>query len=234
MPGFVQVSTRLPAPETNFQNGQPISTDSLPEALTKDSSTILSPFAECVMLATLHSRCMTLRRASSKERCKEPREFWGRYEWLASTIEKRIKVLRQTPAITTIERDPILFFTHMLAYSAIICLGGTVQRMPWQAAEHQLMAPAYEQRISWATAEIVRLVKGLPSLGYFKAHPFLPILLSSAITFLLTQCPIKYDRADVEVLLGLLKDLRDVNSLALKICSAYDEAHSSSLLQRSS
>lgn len=193
---------------------------------------MLSPFAECVVLATLHSRCMAHRRASSKERGKEPRGFWGRYEWLASAIERRIKLLVQTPATTTIERDPMLFFTHMLAYSAIICLGGTVQRMPWQAAEHQLMAPAYEQRISWAATEIVRLVKGLPSLGYFKAHPFLPNLLSSAITFLLTQCPIEYDQAGVDVLLCLLKNLRDVNSLALKICSTYDGAHSSLLLQR--
>lgn len=104
---------------------------------------------------------------------------------------------------------------------AIACIG--------QAAEHQLMAPAYEQRISWATAEIARLIKGLPSLSYFKAHPCLPNLLSSAITFLLIQCPIEYDQAGVEVLLCLLKNL---NSLALKICSIYDGAHSSLLLQR--
>ncbi len=138
----------------------------------------------------------------------------------------------QTPATTTIERDPMLFFTHMLAYSAIVCLDGTVQRRPWQAAEHQLMAPAYEERISWATAEIVRLNKRLPSLSYFKAHPFLPNLLSSAVTFFLPQCPIEYDQADVEVLLCLLKNLRDVNSLALKICSTYDGPRSSLLLQR--
>ncbi|MCJ1472282.1 hypothetical protein MMC13_000929 [Lambiella insularis] len=225
------VSTRLAAPEANFQSSQPIPTDSLPEVLTKDTSTILSPFAECVVLATVHSRCMAHRRASSTERDKEPRGFWGRHEWLASAIERRIKLLVQTPAITTIERDPMLFFTHTLAYSAIICLGGTVQRMPWQAAEQQLMAPAYEQRISSAIAEIVRLVKGLPSLSYFKAHPSLPNLLSSAISFLLTQCPTQYDQADIEVLLCLLKDLRDVNSLALKICSTYDGAHSSVLLR---
>lgn len=94
------------------------------------------------------------------------------------------------------------------------------------------MAPAYEERISWATAEIVRLNKRLPSLSYFKAHPFLPNLLSSAVTFFLPQCPIEYDQADVEVLLCLLKNLRDVNSLALKICSTYDGPRSSLLLQR--
>ena len=192
---------------------------------------MLSPFAECVVLATLHGRCMAHRRASSKERGKEQCGFWGRYEWLASAIERRIKLLVQTPATTTLDRDPMMFFTHMLAYSAIICLGGTVQRMPLQAAEHQLMATAYEQRISWATAEIVRLVKGLPSLSYFKAHPFLPNLLSSAITFLLTKCSIEYDQTGVEVLLCLLKNLRDVNNLAFKICSTYDGAHTSLLLQ---
>lgn len=191
---------------------------------------MLSPFTECVVLATLHTRCMTHRRASSKERGKEPRGFWARYEWLASAIERRIKVLEQTPSPTTIERDPMLFFTHMLAYSATIRLGETAQKMPWQAVEHHVVAPAYEQRISWATAQIVHLVKGLPPLSYFKAHPFLPNLLSSAISFLSTQSSVDYDQSGFGVLLCLLRSLRDVNSLALQICSTYDGAHCPLLL----
>ena len=73
-----------------------------------------------------------------------------------------------------------------------------------------LMAPAYEQG---------------------KVDAFLPSLLSSAITFLLTQSPIEYDRAGVKALIRLLKNLRDVNSLTLKIGSTYDGADSALLLQ---
>ncbi|KAI0124994.1 hypothetical protein BJ170DRAFT_484362 [Xylariales sp. AK1849] len=225
------VSTRLPAPEANFQNSQPVSTDSLPEAMSKDASMMLSPFAECVVLVTLHSRCMVHRRASSKESGKEPRGFWCRHEWLASAVDKRIELLAQTPPTTIIERDAMLFFTHMLAYSAIICLGGTVQRMPWQAAEHQLMGPAYEQCVSRATAEIVRLAKTLPSLSCFKVHPFLPNLLASAVTFLFTQSPTDDSQTGAGILLRLLRDLRDVNSLALKIYSTYDGVRHPSLLE---
>lgn len=119
----------------------------------------------------------------------------------------------------------MLFFTHIMAYSTIVCLGRTVPRITWQEAEHQLMVPGYEQRINWALAEIVRLVKGLPSLCYIKAHPFLPNLLSSAITFLSIHK--EYDQAGVEVLLCLLKNTRDVNSLALQIYSTYEGTQSS-------
>jgi hypothetical protein len=113
----------------------------------------------------------------------------------------------------------MLFFTRILAYSVLICLGGMTEW--WQAAEHQLTAAAYENRISWATAENVRLVRGLPSFSYFKAHPFLPNPTSSAVTFLCTQSPMEYDQSACEVLLNLLENLRNVNSLALKSCAKF-------------
>lgn len=53
---------------------------------------MLPSFVECVGLATLYSRCMAHRRASSTERSKEPRGFRGRYEWLACAIERRMKL----------------------------------------------------------------------------------------------------------------------------------------------
>ncbi|KAI1087098.1 hypothetical protein F5B19DRAFT_486976 [Rostrohypoxylon terebratum] len=222
------VATRLPAPEANFQNSHPVNTDSLSEALTKDGSTTHSPFAECGVLVTLHSRCMAHRRASSRESGKDPGGFWDRHSLLAEAVERRIELLAQTPMTPTIERDSMVFFTHMLAHSAVICLGITVQRMAWQATEHQRMATAYEQRASRAASEMVRLVKGQPSLSCFKAHPFLPNLLASAITFLNTQDSAD-DQADAQLLLRLLRDLRDVNSLAYDTCLTYDKPRLSSL-----
>ncbi|KAG6361749.1 hypothetical protein INS49_009977 [Diaporthe citri] len=221
------VSTRLPAPEVNFQNSQPISTDFLSEALTKGVSTTLSPFAECVVLVTLHGRCMAHRRASCKESGKEPRGVWARHERLASAVERRVATLAQIPAAPTVERDPMLFFTRMLAHSAIVYLGTTLLQMPWQAAEHQHstrgVVLVYEQHASRAALEMARLVKASPSLSRFKAHPFLPNLLGSALAYLNTQTVVSDGQPGAEVLLQLLRDLRDVNSLAFDICSTLDE-----------
>ncbi|KAF7532585.1 hypothetical protein G7054_g7813 [Neopestalotiopsis clavispora] len=222
------VNTHLPAPEANFHNGQPIVTESLADALNSNEALGTSPFAECIVLATLLSRCTAHHRASLKESQTEPRRFWARHEWLSSAVEKRIELRAQssaTTAITTVERDPMLFFTHMLAHSAIITLGATVRGMSRQrAGEQSLMIPVHEQRANWATTYIVQLVKAFPSLSCFKAHPFLPIPLVSAIGALLEQNPKEGNTADVDTLQHLLTDLGHVNNLAQKIAETYTEA----------
>lgn len=110
-----------------------------------------------------------------------------RMAFLGRRAASEVARASETPATPTLERDHILFFTYMLGHSAVICLGGMVQRTLWQAVQHQLMASAYEQRASRAAAEMVRLVEELPSLNYHKVHPFLPNPLASAILFLNTQ-----------------------------------------------
>jgi hypothetical protein len=87
-----QVGTRLPAPEAHFQNSKAVRMVSLAEALATSESSgravpSLSPFAECAVLATLHSRCMAHRRGAARERdaigsgsSAEARGFWGRHE----------------------------------------------------------------------------------------------------------------------------------------------------------
>lgn len=163
---------------------------------------------------------MAHRRASSGKSGEELRGFWDRHEWLASAAEGHIKQLAQTPA--TVDRDPMLFFNHMLAHSAVICLGETIQRTPWQAAEYQLRDGTYEQRVSRVIYKMVLLVKMLPSFNCFKAHPFLPNLLAFALTSLLSGNPTNDSQAGVETMLRLLKSLREANRLASKIYSLYD------------
>jgi hypothetical protein len=186
--------------------------------MAQNGPNTLSPFAECIVLATLHGRCMTHRRASAKESGKDARGFWVRHESLASAVEKRVMILRQSQTLPAAERDPILLFAHMLAHSAIVHLSGTVQRMPWQTAEYQLMTNACEQRASRAAAEIVRLAKAVPSLNCFNAHHFLPNPLASATSFLITHANLNEGGEDsVEHLLRLLRKLSDGNRLAREL-----------------
>jgi hypothetical protein len=81
----------------------------------------------------------------------------------------------------------MLFFTHMLVHSAIIGLGAIAQATPSHAT-----SSVYEQRASQAAADMARLVYALPSISCFKAHPFLPNTLATAVLFLQAQpTPIK-------------------------------------------
>jgi hypothetical protein len=188
--------------------------------MTQSGPSTLSPFAECIVLATLHGCCIAHRRASTKEPGKDTRGFWTRHESLASAVEKRVILLRQNQTSPTVEHDPLLLFANMLAHSAVIYLSCTVHRTPWQTVEHQLMANAYEQRASRASFEIARLAKELPPLYCFKAHPFLPNPLAAATTFLITHANLKEGSKDgVEHLLRLLRNLSDINSLARELLS---------------
>ena len=111
----------------------------------------------------------------------------------------------------------MLLFAHMLAQSAILHLNCTVQRTPGQTVEHQLMTRAYEQRASQAASEMVRLAKAVPSFSCFKAHPFLPNPLAAATTFLIIHPNLNEGGEDsVEQILRLLRNLSDINKLALK------------------
>ncbi|KAI1171391.1 hypothetical protein F4777DRAFT_582961 [Nemania sp. FL0916] len=220
------LSTRLPAPEFNFQNAQRFSNVLLSEALSKEAllATSLSPFARCVLLVTLHGRCIAHRRTSWKESGRnESGGFWSRHEWLTSMIERQITALTETPSSLVAERNPMLVFTRLLARSAIIHLGDTVLWLPWQTTEqeHGAMSLVLEstQRASRAAIEMARIVKESLSLSYSKAHPFLPILLGSALAYMKTQSDC---RRSAEDLLRLLRGLRDMSELTLGVLSDFD------------
>jgi hypothetical protein len=118
------------------------------------------------------------------------------------------------------ERDPLLFFTHMLAHSAVICIGVIIQATPASLCHS---APAHEQRALRAAADMARLVQALPSLNCFKAHPFLPNPLATAVAFLQAQpAPTQDTHAACHTLLNVLRDMGHVNNLALDNCLAHE------------
>ncbi|KAK3681625.1 hypothetical protein B0T22DRAFT_433896 [Podospora appendiculata] len=251
------VRTRLPAPESNFQNNQPIRIPFLPDAISSPPTTTspshLSPFAECVVLAALYGRCMTHRRAfanslepATSDLPHQPPKlagveypFWMRQDWLASAIEKRVQILVVPGG--PVDSDPMLLFAHMLAHSAVVFLSNTItlpersttnpdRRWGQRTMEQQLVAAAYERRATVAAFEIVRLARAVPSLSCFKAHPFLPDPLTAAVNFLSSRSALPGPGGDgggggggavcvgssdgVEQMLGVLRDVQVINSLA--------------------
>lgn len=150
----------------------------------------ITPFAECILLATLYGRCMSHRRlsiaAALSNPGSEPHEFWARHESLAAAVEKRRLSIAhnfRSPSggdrnataalvpISNLDLDPMLTFTYILAESAVIYLSMATETSMWKTVEHQLMALTYEQRAFQATAELVRLAKVIPRLGRFKVKP---------------------------------------------------------------
>ncbi|ROW12029.1 hypothetical protein VPNG_05282 [Cytospora leucostoma] len=217
------IRTRLPAPEENFQKDQPIRMDFLPEAINKDgqSSALLSPFAECMVLATLHGRSITHKQLalSAIGSAKDTRDFWARHEWLAAEVEKHTQLLeswRQNSAGTStsdlVDGNPMLLFTNILAHDTIVYLSNVTETIAWDDVGHQLISASYKQRGIQAASEVVRL-----------AHPFLPGALSRAATCLMMQIrtgeistPGNEIDAGIEKLLDTLRRMMEINNMARK------------------
>lgn len=205
--------------------------------MAQTGQSTMSPFAECIIMATIHGRCMTHRRfyansnstASGSEFASgaATRDFCIRQNWLSNAVDRRVQMLLQVSS-PAVDSDPMLLFTQTLGYRATMHLSGTVQQVSWRAlasspVDQQLLSPgatmslsaaAYHQMASHAAGEIVRLAKAVPSLSPFKAHPFLPDTLACAATFLSTGSPDPTGGEGVQHLLRVLSELCDTHSLA--------------------
>ncbi|KAJ5826942.1 hypothetical protein N7447_003705 [Penicillium robsamsonii] len=248
------VRTRLPSSEASFQNNEPTQVCFLSEALAMSGSTNfhastlipLSPFAECVVLAALHGRCMTHRRMSMLSTGTAAQEFWARHDQLTLAVEKRAQILAQSPSLKTINRNPMVLFTHMLAQKSVIYLSSTLetallQHQQQQADDRQLFASSYKWRAERAAIEIMRLAESARSLGCFSVHPFIADPLASATEFFIRRAQstniargsgnsrsssMSGNDGEVESLLFVLRHLGCVNNLAQDHLSTLEAEYS--------
>lgn len=221
-----QIGTRLPCPESNFQNNQPVRTRFLSEAIMSAAQAVhsqapLSPFAECVVLATLHGRVMTHARSHAREPSHDDDggggggDFWMRQARLAATVEARVQLLGAAAhGHTGPENEALLLFGHMLGHSAVVKLGATAaahQHHQHHQQHHQQHQHHHQQAADAAAAAMVRLARQMPSFGCLRAHPFLPDPLACAAGHLLASGA---GVEGVQHLLRVLKDMQGMNSLA--------------------
>lgn len=199
------VRTRLPAPESSFQNAQPIRMSFLSEVLPMtatagtqcDASAMvpLPPFTEYVVLSALHGRCMVHRRVSlltTDLAGKQDSYLW--YNMLAAAASKRIQLLAQSQPPKTLHGDPMALFTHMLAHRLLIYLSNTLELASWQQPKQPKQKEAgdeqqatYYLRARRATREILRLAEFARSLSCFGIHPFMAKPLACAADFFIRE-----------------------------------------------
>lgn len=147
----------------------------LSEAITSNDHKSLSCFAECIVLASLHGRCLTLRRLAHAAAAADMnwRSAWSRVERLTVVLEKRAdRLLQATPPAASIlvERDPMLVFSHILAQNAIIHLYHTSQPLPFQPEEYTSPVAGFsgEQRAYQAAVYTAHMALSVPSISCFK------------------------------------------------------------------
>ena len=82
-------------------------------------------------------------------------------------------------ALSSIDVNPMLFFTHLLAQSATIYISIMTEMTAWQTVEQQFTASVYEQRAIRAAQEAAQLGKMIPRLGCFKVQQHSPVVIET-------------------------------------------------------
>ncbi|KAL4805331.1 fungal-specific transcription factor domain-containing protein [Aspergillus unguis] len=177
------IATRLPGPEEEFQAGQPVVTQYLPEVMTRNtgaSDTIqpISSFSHVIVLATICGRALAHRQKVAVEQLSITGDatvfesFWTRHTWLHEMLNVRIQMLAASPNV-----DPMLMFARTVSQTMVLFLHGVLESITWKTGDHLLGIIEYERLCVLAAHEVLNLVRLQGQLGYFKVHPLTPIPL---------------------------------------------------------
>ncbi|KAA6409142.1 MAG: transcriptional regulatory [Lasallia pustulata] len=219
------IMIRLPAPEVEFQSGQPILMGFLSEAITANDQSAMSPFTECTILATISGRALSHRHQSLVENIyvDASQDFWERHQWINATLTDRMQIMshKYPPALQHV--DSMLLFTSMMAQAAVLYLYKIMMRVTPATEENQAVMMEYQTRSLIAAQEIANLSKILPQLSRFKVHPFTPIPLSLCAEFFTSYRDLD-DSVYVQLhdILEALRSLRRFNNLAQCILHLFE------------
>ncbi|KAK4862300.1 hypothetical protein LT330_003438 [Penicillium expansum] len=179
------ICTRLPAPDMEFQNGQPVLGAFLSEAIMDVMPQTTSPFNECAILATICGRSLfQAQQYSVRFVYGDMAPNWtDQHQWLDNVLTNRLQILSQHYPSPTQVCDPMLSFAHIMGQASVIHLYKGMESIVWAVNEGALVLE-YRRRALSAAQEIVKQAKGLIEFYFFKVHPLMPIPLLLCVEFL--------------------------------------------------
>ncbi len=166
------VSTRLPAPEMNFQSNKPFQTSFLSEAIAFSEHTTVSPFQKCIIVVTICGRAMT-HHQQSKVECvykSVSEDFWNRHQWLETLLTQQELILSLEYPSASEHVDPTMLFIDMTVHATVLYLYKIVESMPWKSEYYQELVLECQQRALTAALHMITLTKPLSQLSCFKVN----------------------------------------------------------------
>ncbi|KAJ6116996.1 hypothetical protein N7512_006721 [Penicillium capsulatum] len=179
------ICTRLPAPDADFQSGQPVLGAFLSEAIMDLTPQKNSPFNECVILATICGRSLFhAQQYSIRFVYGDLAPTWtDQQQWLDHILANRLRILSQSYTEPAHTSDPLLLFTHIMGQASVIHLYKGVQSV-MGAADKEALVAEYHRRAFNAAQETVKLAKGSIEFNFLRIHPLMPIPLLLCAEFL--------------------------------------------------
>lgn len=182
------VSTRLPAPEMDFQSSNLFpKTTFLSEGVVFSDHTTISPFQKSIIVVTICGRAMA-HHQQSKVECvygnDVSEDFWSRHQWLETLLTQQELILSLEDPSTSEHLDPTMLFIDMMIHATVLYLYKIVESMPWKSDKHQDIVLECQQRALTAVVKLVTVTKSLLQLSCFKVT----ILLPTSVCVLFLGC----------------------------------------------
>lgn len=234
---LVQIRTRLPAPEENFQNGQHVQMKFLSDALAHHDQIFLPPFARCVVLNSLFAQFILHQRffiSGTSTVSNDKHKVWSKYAWLALALEKRKPpLLPRASATADLAVDTMtLFNTALVACAAATVYHCMARSTDWKKGEDTDDIRPYAEQAVQAVQELGDFVSAsFRSMNPFKAHPFLPTVLYRSVLLLAgiskssssVACKVNSRTDEIRIFVGALRSLALVNNLSRSLLSKLEE-----------
>ena len=164
------VSSRLPAPEMDFQSSKPLQMSFLSEVIVFSEHTTLSTFTKCIVVVTIFGRTMAHQQQSKVECVYQnvSEDFWSRHNWLDTMLTQQQIILSTEYPLASQHVDPTMLFIDMMVHTTVLYLHNIVESMPWKGDEYQETVLEYQRRALTAAVHINTLTKPLSQLSCFK------------------------------------------------------------------
>ncbi|KAL2845499.1 fungal-specific transcription factor domain-containing protein [Aspergillus pseudoustus] len=215
------ITTRLPAPESAFQSGQPVGMEYLADAISSNGPVLVSPFSELVIIATVCGRALVHHYQALVESNynNSIRNFHDRHQWIHSTLIQRLDILAGTTSGMTEINNPVTLFTRMLGQTTILYLHHTLELSAYDFDTLEIASVIeYDEIALRAAQEMVSLTKMLSQPNSFKIHPFTPIPLSLCVDFFnASRDPTTTFYTKLQEIFQALQNVKVVNGLGGKI-----------------
>ena len=189
----------MPAPENNFQSGQPVDTNFLSDALLVRDIKENNSLTEFAIIATVCGWAHSHRHLSmAKRTLSNPMQaFWDRHRRVERVLAPRIATMPPSHPVMMRRIGPIPLFTHVMVYTMTIYTYRTMMDcVSYHDQAQQTLVEGYSKSFYSAVMEMSNLSNALSQMSCFKVNSSLPTqyLVRTPLTKAMKQahpfCPI--------------------------------------------
>ena len=167
---MIQILTRLPCPERDFQSDKAVVMKFLSSPLLQSEAKAPSTFTDSIQLVAICGQLLSHQQQGVVEHTHGliSIEFWDRQQQLDAKLEQALRGMCLDDPYTLIFQDPMAYFTALAAQASALMFFKSSRTAPWGTKDTSDVAAECEKRAMAAAQQMTMLSKALIELCYFK------------------------------------------------------------------